>query len=92
MLFRSGRFCQGEQARVEASYGPGFTHFHKQSTPGNDPAAGHGGVGGEDGFWFRHIAVTNIPQGDMMAGTGVPWGPVRPGIDYDFMPTAAPQC
>lgn len=87
-----GHFCKAEQDRVQAAYGPGFTHFHKKITPGNDPAAGHGGVGGEDGYWFRHIAVASIPKGDMMAGTGVPWGPVSPGIDSNFMPTPPPQC
>lgn len=87
-----GRFCKADQQQVEAAYGAGFSHFHKKFTPGSNPEAGHGGVGGEDGYWFRHIAVTNIPQGDMMKGTGVPWGPVSPGVDVNFMPTAAPEC
>ncbi len=87
-----GRFCKADQERVANSYGPGFVHFHQKFTPGSDPNAGHGGKGGEDGYWYRHIAVTNIPKGDMMAGTGVPWGPVKPGIDMNFMPTPAPSC
>jgi hypothetical protein len=87
-----GRFCKADQERVQAAQGPGFIHFHQKNIPGNDPMAGHGGKGGEDGYWFRHVATTSIPKGDMMAGTGVPWGPVRPGIDMDFMPTAAPAC
>lgn len=90
-----GRFCKADEERVRQAYGPGFVHFHKKFTPGNDPNAGHGGKGGEEGFWFRHIAVTDIPHGDMsamMAGTGVPWGPVSPGIDMNFMPTPAPEC
>ncbi len=87
-----GRFCKADQERVQSTYGPGFVHFHQQRIPGNDPMAGHGGKGGEDGYWFRHIAVTNVARGDMMAGTGVPWGPVAPGIDLNFMPTLAPDC
>lgn len=87
-----GKFCKADQEKVQAAYGPGFPHFHQKKIPGNDPMAGHGGKGGEDGFWFRHIAITHIPQGDMMAGTGVPWGPVMPGIDMNFMPTSAPEC
>jgi hypothetical protein len=90
--FVPGRFCKADQERVQATYGPGFVHFHQKSIPGNDPNAGHGGKGGEQGYWFRHIAVTDIPKGDMMAGTGAPWGPVRPGIDMNFMPTPAPSC
>lgn len=89
-----GMFCAAEQERVEASYGPGFTHFHKKSTPGTDPTAGHGGVGGEEGYWFRHIAVRNIEQGDPNESNGMafPWGPISPGIDYNFMPTTPPAC
>ena len=87
-----GKFCKADQDRVQATSGPGFVHFHQKSIPGNDPNSGHGGKGGENGYWFRHIAVTNIPLGDMMAGTGVPWGPVKPGIDTNFMPTPAPAC
>lgn len=78
-----GRFCKADQERVEQAYGPGFTHFHQKFIPGNDPNAGHGGKGGEDGFWFRHIAVGEF---DM------PWGRVEPGIDFNFMPTPAPEC
>ncbi len=87
-----GKFCKADQERVAKAYGPGFVHFHQKFIPGSDPNAGHGGKGGEEGYWYRHIAVVNIPKGDMMAGTGVPWGPVKPGIDMNFMPTPAPQC
>lgn len=87
-----GRFCKADEDRVRQTYGPGFVHFHQAFVPGSDPNAGHGGRGGEEGFWFRHIAATPIPYGDMMAGTGVPWGPVSPGIDLNFMPTSAPEC
>jgi hypothetical protein len=87
-----GKFCIADQERVQSAQGPGFVHFHQKRIPGSDAMAGHGGKGGEEGYWFRHIAVTNIPQGDMMAGTGAPWGPVNPGIDMDFMPTPAPEC
>lgn len=87
-----GKFCKADQEKVAQTYGPGFVHFHQKFVPGSDPNAGHGGKSGEDGYWYRHVAVTNIPQGDMMAGTGVPWGPVHPGIDMNFMPTPAPDC
>jgi hypothetical protein len=87
-----GKFCKADQDRVLATHGPGFVHFHQKQIMGNDAMAGHGGQGGELGYWFRHIAVTPIPRGDMMAGTGVPWGPVNPGIDMNFMPTPAPEC
>ena len=87
-----GKFCKADQERVQTASGPGFAHFHQKSIPGTDPMAGHGGKGGEDGYWFRHVAATSIPKGDMMAGTGVPWGPVKPGIDMNFMPTPAPAC
>ncbi len=90
--FIPGRFCRTDEEQVRQTYGPGFVHFHQKLIPGNDPNAGHGGRGGEEGYWFRHIAVTDIPYGDMMAGTGVPWGPVSPGIDMNFMPTPAPEC
>lgn len=92
--FVPGRFCKAEQERVEATYGPGFTHFHKETTPGTDPTAGHGGVGNEEGYWFRHIAVRDIEQGDPNETNGMafPWGPISPGIDYNFMPTTPPEC
>ena len=90
-----GKFCKADEDRVAKTSGSGYVHFHQKFISGNDPTAGHGGKGGEDGYWYRHIAVTNIPKGDMMAmmaGTGVPWGPVSPGIDMNFMPTLAPDC
>jgi hypothetical protein len=79
-----GRFCKQDQERVESQYGPGFPHFHQKVVPGaTDAGAGHGGQGGEEGYWFRHVAVGEF---DM------PWGHVTPGIDHNFMPTPAPEC
>ncbi|MBI4328446.1 MAG: hypothetical protein HY685_01105 [Chloroflexi bacterium] len=72
-----GVFCKDDQARVEAQFGPGFTHFHDMM---NDV---HGGAPGTAGAWFVHTAVRDFQA---------PWGPVSQGIDYNFMPTAAPSC
>jgi len=60
---------------------PGFTHFHKKSSPNWD--AGHGGASGVEGYWLKHIAVSEF---DM------PWGHVLPGVDYNFMPTPIVGC
>ncbi len=89
-----GSFCKADQERVIEKYGSGFIHFHKANTPGTDPTAGHGGVGGEEGYWFRHIAVRNIEQGDPAESGGMafPWGPISPGVDHNFMPTTPPEC
>lgn len=78
-----GVFTKADQERVTEKYGEGFTHFHqKQGALGSTPDANHGGKGGEKGYWFRHIAVTQL---DM------PWGKVEPGIDNKFMPTNPPK-
>ena len=72
-----GKFCKADQARVEAEYGKGFTHFHSMK---NDT---HGGEAGEEGVWFVHTAVREFEA---------PWGKVKPGVDTNFMPTEAPDC
>jgi hypothetical protein len=72
-----GRFCAADQQRIEAAYGPGFTHFHDLK---NDT---HGGAPGAEGVWFVHIAVRDFQA---------PWGPVTKGVDMHFMPTPAPNC
>ena len=72
-----GVFCKDDQERVEAQFGPGFTHFHDMV---NDI---HGGAPGAEGVWFVHTAVRDFQA---------PWGPVSQGIDHNFMPTAAPEC
>lgn len=72
-----GRFCTEDQERVEAQYGPGFTHFHDMK---NDT---HGGAAGAEGVWFIHTAVRDFEA---------PWGPVQQGVDAKFMPTEAPAC
>lgn len=59
----------------------GFTHFHKKSSPNWD--AGHGGSPGVEGYWLKHVAVSEF---DM------PWGHVLPGVDYNFMPTPIAGC
>jgi len=84
-----GKFCNTPE--VQELIKKGYVHFHTTNKVPT-PDAGHGGKGGEPGFWLRHIAVAPIPKGDMMAGTGVPWGPVKPGIDFNFMPTPPPDC
>jgi len=80
-----GKFCIEDQKEIEKKYGDGFTHFHKKKVNKDDatPEDGHGGSGGEDGFWFRHVALAEF---DM------PWGQVLPGVDYNFMPTPPPEC
>jgi len=59
----------------------GFTHFHRKSSPNWD--AGHGGAPGVEGYWLKHIAVSEF---DM------PWGHVLPGVDCNFMPTPITGC
>lgn len=77
-----GKFTAAEQRGVEEQYGAGFSHFHQKDCPGESAEACHGGSGGEDGYWFRHIAVDTFTM---------PWGEVTPGIDNNFMPTQPPQ-
>ncbi|MGQ0535651.1 MAG: hypothetical protein ACT4PT_06230 [Methanobacteriota archaeon] len=79
-----GEFCRAKQPHAD------FTHFHQWTSSSWD--GGHGGKARDQGYWLQHNAVTEIPQGDMMAGTGVPWGPVAVGVDRGFMPTPAPAC
>ncbi|MBI4214003.1 MAG: hypothetical protein HY534_06810 [Chloroflexi bacterium] len=74
-----GSYCASDQARVEAEFGPGFTHFHDMV---NDI---HGGAPGASGVWFVHSAVRAFDS--PMSG-----GAVEPGVDMNFMPTPAPDC
>jgi hypothetical protein len=68
-----GRFTRADQARLNRTYGPGFTHFHSFK---NDA---HGGPAGTDGVWFVHIGTRNFRS---------PFGQVRVGkVDPNFMPT-----
>jgi len=81
-----GRFCKEDQDALPLDNGKlAFTHFHKALVEGDDatPEEGHGGEGGEEGFWFVHVAAAEL---DM------PWGSVSPGVDYKFMPTPPPSC
>ncbi|MFQ5621040.1 MAG: hypothetical protein ACE5FT_04310 [Candidatus Nanoarchaeia archaeon] len=80
-----GKFCAEDQAEMNAKYGEGFTHFHKKlvDKPGATPQDGHGGDGGEIGYWFKHVSVTTHQK---------PWGTVTPGVDLKFMPTPPPSC
>ncbi len=75
-----GKFCNTPE--VQELMTKGYVHFHTTNKVPT-PEAGHGGKGGEDGFWLRHIAVGEF---DM------PWGHVTPGIDYNFMVTQPPDC
>lgn len=59
----------------------GFTHFHKKESLNWD--AGHGGSPGLEGYWLKHIAVSEF---DM------PWGHVVPGVDPNFHPTTIDGC
>ena len=77
-----GTFTKEEQARVEEQFGKGFTHFHQGNCASASADACHGGSGGEDGFWFRHVAVDSFKM---------PWGDVKPGVDLAFMPTVPPR-
>lgn len=77
-----GTFTKEDQARVEKQFGKGFTHFHQGNCASESAEACHGGKGGEDGFWFRHVAVDSFKM---------PWGDVKPGVDLAFMPTVAPR-
>ena len=71
-----GRFTRADQARLNRSYGPGFTHFHSFK---NDA---HGGPAGTKGVWFVHIGTRNFRS---------PFGQVRAGkVDLNFMPTKPP--
>ena len=71
-----GTYWKSDQERVEAQFGKGFVHFHDMK---NDI---HGGEPGAEGVWFVHIAVREF---------GAPWGPVKPGVDHNFMITPAPE-
>ena len=66
----------------ESKPGPEFTHFHRPTA--DSWQAGHGGEGGEQGYWMTHMAVTelNYPFHDE---------PITPGVDYDFLPTPVPD-
>jgi hypothetical protein len=78
-----GVFSRADQERVEKQFGKGFTHFHRAKCAANDANACHGADRvGEEGFWFRHVAVDNFKM---------PWGDVRRGTDYNFMPTPPPN-
>lgn len=68
-----GRFTRADQARLNRTYGPGFTHFHDLK------ADTHGGKLGTKGVWWVHIGTRNFQS---------PFGRVRAGkVDPNFMPT-----
>lgn len=72
-----GKFCKEDQERIEKQFGKGFTHFHDMV------ADTHGGSPGAEGMWFIHSGVREFLA---------PWGPVKPGVAQNFMPTQAPRC
>ena len=74
-----GKFCAGDQPEGGKT---GFVHFHSL-TPGAGEKSGHGGHEGGEGYWLRHVAVSEF---DMM-GTHF-----KPGITMNFMPTPPPKC
>jgi len=71
-----GRFFAEEKPDLN----PAFTHFHQYFA--DSVAEGHGGAPGAEGFWLVHVAVQDLER---------PWGDVEPGVDFDFMPTPAPE-
>lgn len=71
-----GVFCAEDQPT------PDFTHFHKYSAP--TYAEGHGGAGGEEGYWLMHINVREFDS---------PFGPTgAPGVHEGFGPTEPEPC
>ena len=78
-----GRFCVEDQPDAGKT---GFVHFHRSNTPKGEtgPAAhGHGGKSGEEGYWLKHIAVSEFEMMGMR---------FTPGTAMNFMPTPAPRC
>lgn len=72
-----GAFTKADQARVNALYGPGFTHFHDLKTDI------HGGKPSTKGVWFVHVGARTFTS---------PFGKVTQGrVDPSFMPTAPPK-
>ena len=58
-----------------------FTHFHKFDA--REYPEGHGTQAGEQGYWVMWVAVDNFESQGRS---------VKPGIDYNFVPTPPPQC
>ncbi|MBI2303314.1 MAG: DUF11 domain-containing protein [Chloroflexi bacterium] len=73
-----GRFCASDQPEGGRT---GYTHFHRFKA--STVEAGHGGAPGDEGYWLRHIAVAEFEMMGMK---------VKPGIDFNFMPTTPPKC
>ncbi|MBI2857341.1 MAG: collagen-like protein [Chloroflexi bacterium] len=82
MLLYVGDAVRGRFFANEQPFGgkTGFTHFHRFDAPTAD--AGHGGPAGAEGYWLRHIAVSDFEMMGMK---------VTAGVDFNFMPTAAPK-
>ncbi len=78
-----GRFCAQDQPDGGKT---GFVHFHQlhKHAEAKHP---HGGKGGEEGYWLRHIAVRTIDMN--MMGKDMHF---EPGILMNFMPTPPPSC
>lgn len=66
----------------ESKPGPEFTHFHQHTADSWE--AGHGGEGGEEGYWLTHIAVREIEYPFHQE-------PIDARVDYDFNPTPVPD-
>lgn len=74
-----GKFCAGDQPEGGKT---GFIHFHSLKPPAGEKS-GHGGHTGGEGYWLRHVAVSEF---DMMGMHFIP------GIAMNFMPTPPPKC
>ena len=59
----------------------GFPHFHRLNAA--EYAQGHAGPPGTPGYWLSWVAVDEFTQRDGRQ--------VKPGVDYEFSPTPAPQ-
>jgi hypothetical protein len=66
----------------ESKPGPEFSHFHQHTAESWE--AGHGGSGGEEGYWLTHMAVREIDYPFHQE-------PIGPRVDYDFFPTPVPD-
>lgn len=76
-----GRFCAEDQPEKGKT---GYVHFHQATAAhAHSPKDAHGGKGGEEGYWLRHIAIGEFEfKGKKM----------EPGIAMNFPSTPPPTC
>jgi hypothetical protein len=89
-----GNACKTAQDKINAANGGGYTHFHTTKTPGVPDQHGFPSSkkGSEvQGWWFKHVALTDIDDPLM---NGMIGGPLTAGqVATAFMPTPAdPGC